>query len=265
MLTAQYDSAEFDTTALLSTIAHGERIAIHAGHVILLWDEVAGRAVPSLPGEAVQSQSVAHAFTAAASFTSDTWELGRALHAAAVDRGSEVAHVILVNDWQFMPAGPARERARLSFYERFAGCRPELFSPSDWTIVHELNGNDTIRRSPFISEKSLRNAYSRRHRRLRSRECHVFTPSEIQPHSQPGCAEEVVELLTLLSASGFTAFINLYPLPCRAHVLGGSEEFAQSGQGSLKTIINVGIPVVGDAPNRASTVAVHEVAGNPSA
>jgi hypothetical protein len=234
----------------------GCRCVIHGGHYALsshggsLRDHLSG----SPPCQALPA-----GFT---EFSRRTWELACRVVARTKAEGSDVALMVLVNDWQFVSSSGSDRRTaeqmgdlqRRSYYEAVSTL-PAYYL--DCLRRHELSGDSILKAREdrwLFSESELRALLPGAVRELEEAGLAIERGlrKSFSEHGQPivsvdrsqaselggemcllycgttGCSGEVVQLLKSLYDRGVGLFLNIYPEICRGPVTVGTEVARQA-------------------------------------
>jgi hypothetical protein len=194
-------------------------VRIQCGHFALNFDETEGRLFPGIYQDVADSEkrTLIQTHPYMGSFPFETWSMGVELAAYAKKTGKQVALVLLVNDWQWVPkAKPGEEnQLRKNFYAhsplppsylqelRKHGLSADVIAPfkySDETSSHPY----------FFSETQLRNRFASQY----SATCELNNQ----------CAQEYVPLVLQLQKEGTGLFISFVPKTCLAAVETGTEK-----------------------------------------
>lgn len=189
---------------------------------------------------------------------------------------------VLVNDWQYCPAGAQRA----AFYDRYTKL-PDVFEAM---LMSRRTSPRLLRPSKsstgaglFFSEQALRNQYQRRIKRMIA-DGTLPPDVQVQKHDRgltcsiddllgrheeifcagkgANCTGEVAELVRQVSdLTRCDLFINLFPSVCREFVIAGTELSARLFSPTVRTVINVALPAAELSENddlwEATRIAIH--------
>lgn len=277
-----------DRHALIESIKRetsGSRVvAIHAGHFLLHYDEEERRLIPCIASE-MSSPRYDGIREVLAEFPLLSWRLACGIAESLPDAARYM--LTIVNDWQYVPSGADRRK----FYEDFANL-PASFIDEARSAQNEgiklltPKGPSGFSASqPYFSERSLRNQYNRRVKRLIKQ--HAL-PSDVELNlgddgatcnlldvmgrkrevycssKDADCSSEVAELIyQTFSLVKCDTFINLYPAVCKEYVEPGSELPKRLFGTGVSCVINLALPATGIADERAlfdgAEIAIHRI------
>ena len=260
MITARHNprSREALFKVVTSALA-GARVAVaQAGHFLLYEDEAICRAVPCIKSELSDpkhlnfSQEFGH-------FPYLSWRLASDLmEALALEEGYLL---VLVNDWQYVPTKAAKD----AFYSEYQ-LLPKVYREDVGQTTRLLTPRGPAgfdERSPFFSERVLRNQFHRRLKKLTgsaelpeglrvsrteaSATCRLEVMGQLQEiycsTKSADCSGEVAQLLDdSCRLVGCDAFINFVPNVCQSFVELGSELPAKLFETPIRRIINISLP-----------------------
>jgi hypothetical protein len=247
-------------------------VAIHAGHFLLHYDEEERRLIPCIASE-MASRRYDGVREALAEFPLLSWSLACRIAESLPNAARYM--LTIVNDWQYVPSGADRRR----FYADFTNL------PTSFIAEARAAQNEGVKlltpkgpsgftaSQPYFSERSLRNQYNRRVKRLIKQRalpgdvelnlgddgatCSLFDvmgrKREVYCSSKDAdCSSEVAELIyETFSLVECDTFINLYPAVCKEYVEPGSELPARLFGTGVSRIINLALPATGIADERA--------------
>jgi hypothetical protein len=241
-------------------------VVIHAGHFLLHYDEDDQRLIPCIATEMMSPRYEAFR-REYGEFPLLSWKLACRISEAlpAVPRYI----CVLVNDWQYVPKGIDQAK----FYDEFdrlpaayvaevqatRGTKAKLLTPRG---PSEFSAS-----RPYFSERSLRNRYHKRVKRLIRRNA---LPEDVEINadengvscslldvmgekrevycasSDADCSSEVAELIDrAFTHVDCDTFINLYPAVCKEFVEAGSELPSRLFRTGVSLIINLALPASG--------------------
>jgi len=191
-----------------------------------------------------------------------TWELATRLLSSTSARKKRA--LVLVNDWQYVPAGVDRARFYSSFNTLPRSYRAELEKQRDIALLSPPRKRKGLLTGDFFSEQTLRNQYARHIRRViacdelpadaeLSRNGDVLSCSLVDAMGRrqevycsgkrENCTHEVAELLySVHRMTGCNVFINFFPVICKEYVEAGTELCFGIFTNELRAVINIGMP-----------------------
>jgi hypothetical protein len=246
------------------------RIAICAGHFLLVHDDRADQAVPSIVEEIQNAELRGKVLATFGRFPAFTFEIGAELLKYALDRGRDAHLTLLVNDWQYVRTDPNRNPSdpnqyRSRFYSQFKqppvtfrnilenlGLRPEeswLGDQDDGFFYRETRLRDRFKRSAkrrarsgeILSECIIMNRKGEDflgHRYVL--ECSDGRRVPLVEFGKAGCAGEIAEMTNDLTWNHqIDCMIYFLPVHCRPAVDLGIEMSLETSVARSRRIISV--------------------------
>jgi hypothetical protein len=203
-------SSEDVVNAVTRLLSAEGNVAVMAGHFALVQrltaDRLSIEVVPNI-GHADNNMSI---------FPIETWRVGIEIARCLRAAGRTASLLVLVNDWQHLPA--ARDGQRNTFRDAFFA-KAELPAILKRMLEESGLGKEALitysrdgKPRPLWAESKLRGFYHR----------HLKGKGRLSPIDSP-CAQEWVPLLVHLSELGYSNLIAFVPNACTAPVLKATE------------------------------------------
>lgn len=251
---------------IMEALAGADSVVFQAGHFLLVYEEGTGRIAPCILGEPNCTDNLQLAENYGR-FPLLTWQLALRILDSLPACSKHL--MVVVNDWQYLPAGVDRA----TFYENQGGRLPVLFQHDfdrRMESIVQLQPSPLKRgvsTAPFFGEMNLRNRYQRHVSKLINKRalpdavvmqksehglaCSLRDPSgklqNIYCSGQTGdCTAEISEMLYYASTTAKAPyFVNLYPLLCRDFIEFGTVRAVELFAAPLRCVINIGFSSAG--------------------
>lgn len=248
--------------ALATALSASRTVVVQTGHFVLYQEGAGTPAIPCVASE-INDPRLDWIKDELGHFPHLSWSLATTLLASLP--GLRTYYLVLVNDWQYVPDADARSNFYRDFQRLPSSYAPPLAPSGPSNTLLTPKGIETFTcPAPFFSERSLRNQFHRRLKKL-VQAGQLPADSEIS-ENDTGATSAIVEVLgqrrevycssKRADCSGEVAqmideayahvacdtFINLVPRVCEHFVELGSELSSTVLKTGVSTVINIFLP-----------------------